>query len=189
MPYPEQFAGFQVNGPDTWLEFHKNEIQPKPFGDYDVDIKIECCGVCGSDVHTLNGGWGEQKYPLAVGHGRRGPSPALPLSSPPLGHKHPTQQLMTIDTTSCRNRRDGPPRGTQGDADQGGPAGGRGRAELLVPGLPPVQERQRDVLQETARHIRRRVARHRHRLAGRLLLPREDARALVCLLSRHLGLV
>ncbi len=70
MPYPDQFTGFQVNGPSTWLEFHKNEFQPKPFGDYDVDIQIECCGVCGSDVHTLNGGWGEQKYPLAVGHGR-----------------------------------------------------------------------------------------------------------------------
>jgi alcohol dehydrogenase (NADP+) len=25
--------------------------------------------VCGSDVHTINGGWGEQKFPLAVGHG------------------------------------------------------------------------------------------------------------------------
>lgn len=69
MPYPEKFTGFQVNGPDTWLEFHKNEFQPKPFGDYDIDIKIECCGVCGSDVHTINGGWGEQKFPLAVGHG------------------------------------------------------------------------------------------------------------------------
>jgi alcohol dehydrogenase (NADP+) len=69
MPYPDKFTGFQVNGPDTWLEFHKNEFQPKPFGDYDVDIQIECCGVCGSDVHTLNGGWGEQKFPLAVGHG------------------------------------------------------------------------------------------------------------------------
>ncbi|KAL1857503.1 hypothetical protein VTK73DRAFT_8076 [Phialemonium thermophilum] len=68
MPYPEKFTGFQVNGPDTWLEFHKNEFQPRPFGDYDVDIKIECCGVCGSDVHTISGGWGEQHFPLAVGH-------------------------------------------------------------------------------------------------------------------------
>ncbi|EPE10812.1 nadp-dependent alcohol dehydrogenase 6 [Ophiostoma piceae UAMH 11346] len=68
MPYPEQFTGFQVNGPETWTEFHKNEFQPKPFGDYDVDVKIEACGVCGSDVHTINGGWGAQNFPLAVGH-------------------------------------------------------------------------------------------------------------------------
>jgi alcohol dehydrogenase (NADP+) len=69
MPYPEKFTGFQVNGPETWLDFHKNEFDPKPFGDYDVDVKIECCGVCGSDVHTISGGWGEQFFPLAVGHG------------------------------------------------------------------------------------------------------------------------
>jgi alcohol dehydrogenase (NADP+) len=70
MPYPDKFTGFQVNGPETWLEFHKNEFQPKPFGDYDVDVKIECCGVCASDVHTISGGWGKQHFPLAVGHGR-----------------------------------------------------------------------------------------------------------------------
>jgi hypothetical protein len=40
MVYPDTFTGFQVNGPETWTEFHKNEFQPKPFGDYDVDIKI-----------------------------------------------------------------------------------------------------------------------------------------------------
>jgi hypothetical protein len=40
MVYPDTFTGFQVNGPETWTEFHKNEVQPKPCGDYDVDIKI-----------------------------------------------------------------------------------------------------------------------------------------------------
>lgn len=74
MPYPDTFTGFQVHSADTWTEFHKNEFQPKPFGDYDVDIKIECCGVCGSDVHTLSGGWGPQHYPLAVGHGESKPT-------------------------------------------------------------------------------------------------------------------
>lgn len=56
----------------------------------DVDVKIEACGVCGSDVHTVSGmfsssnllastdnnlyagGWGEQKFPLCVGHGMHG---------------------------------------------------------------------------------------------------------------------
>lgn len=69
MGYPETFAGFQVNSPDTWLEFNKNEFQSKPFGDHDVDIKIEACGVCASDIHTISGGWGEQYFPLCVGHG------------------------------------------------------------------------------------------------------------------------
>ena len=82
MPYPEKFTGFQVDGPDTWLEFHKNEFQPKPFGDYDVDVKIECCGVCGSDVHTITGGWGEQHFPLAVGHGTRAPCQEVTNTEP-----------------------------------------------------------------------------------------------------------
>ncbi|KAL9948170.1 hypothetical protein D7B24_005514 [Verticillium nonalfalfae] len=68
MPYPEKFTGFQVKGADTWQEFHKQEFDAKPFGDYDIDIKIECCGVCSSDVHTVRGDWGAQPYPLAVGH-------------------------------------------------------------------------------------------------------------------------
>lgn len=66
---PEKFVGFQILDPNKWTEFHKNELTPKPFGDYDVDIKIQACGVCASDLHTVSGGWGEQHFPLCVGHG------------------------------------------------------------------------------------------------------------------------
>lgn len=38
----------------------------------DVDIKVEACGICGSDVHTISGGWGSQHFPLCVGHGTSG---------------------------------------------------------------------------------------------------------------------
>lgn len=68
MPEYDKYTGFQVKSPDTWTEFHKNEFDVKPFGDYDVEIKIEACGVCSSDVHTVTGGWGDQHFPLAVGH-------------------------------------------------------------------------------------------------------------------------
>ncbi|KAF8863773.1 GroES-like protein [Acephala macrosclerotiorum] len=68
MVYPETFKGFQIKDPKKWTEFHLNEFQPKPFGDYDVDIKISACGVCASDLHTVSGGWGEQHFPLCVGH-------------------------------------------------------------------------------------------------------------------------
>ncbi|KAI0025011.1 alcohol dehydrogenase-like protein [Xylariomycetidae sp. FL0641] len=68
MSQHDQYEGFQVASPDTWTTFHKNKFDVKPFGDHDVEIKIECCGVCSSDIHTVSGGWGEQKFPLAVGH-------------------------------------------------------------------------------------------------------------------------
>ncbi|KAF7564003.1 hypothetical protein G7046_g95 [Stylonectria norvegica] len=68
MSVPDKFQGFQSPSADRWLEFEKGSWQPRPFGEYDVDIKIECCGVCASDMHTISGDWGGCPYPLAVGH-------------------------------------------------------------------------------------------------------------------------
>lgn len=34
----------------------------------DVAIEILYCGVCHSDLHTVNGDWGQQPYPLVPGH-------------------------------------------------------------------------------------------------------------------------
>ncbi|KAK1759730.1 NADP-dependent alcohol dehydrogenase 6 [Echria macrotheca] len=68
MGYPDSFEGFTVDSAKTWNQFHRSELKPKPFGDSDIDVEIECCGVCGSDVHTVTGGWGEFEGPLCVGH-------------------------------------------------------------------------------------------------------------------------
>lgn len=68
MGYPDTFTGFCVAGPKTWDQFSKSELKPKPFGPHDIDVEIDCCGVCGSDVHSVTGGWGEFTGPLCVGH-------------------------------------------------------------------------------------------------------------------------
>ncbi|KAK0708117.1 alcohol dehydrogenase GroES-like domain-containing protein [Lasiosphaeris hirsuta] len=68
MGYPDTFEGFCVDSPQSWNKFHKAELIPKPFDDSDIDVQIECCGVCGSDVHTVTGGWGDFEGPLCVGH-------------------------------------------------------------------------------------------------------------------------
>lgn len=68
MGYPDTFTGFCVDSPDSWNKFHKSELTPKPFGDHDIDVQIDACGVCGSDVHTVTGGWGPFEGPLCVGH-------------------------------------------------------------------------------------------------------------------------
>jgi len=57
-----------VTDSKTWSTFHKQEFKLKPFEDHDIDIAIDACGVCGSDVHTITGGWGEAPLPLCVGH-------------------------------------------------------------------------------------------------------------------------
>lgn len=33
-----------------------------------IDIAIEVCGICSSDVHTITGGWGDIHTPLVSGH-------------------------------------------------------------------------------------------------------------------------
>jgi len=68
MGYPDTFEGFVIDSHDNWSDFKKQEFKAKPFEEYDIDIKIDACGVCGSDVHTITGGWGETPLPICVGH-------------------------------------------------------------------------------------------------------------------------
>lgn len=59
-----------------WVGHDKNcignmkweQYTPKKWTETDVEIKIECCGVCASDLHTARSGWGPTRYPCLVGH-------------------------------------------------------------------------------------------------------------------------
>ena len=68
MGYPETATGFAIKDQKKWTEFEKYEYPLKKFEDRDIDVAIDCCGVCASDVLTINGGWGECPLPLVVGH-------------------------------------------------------------------------------------------------------------------------
>ena len=43
-------------------------IERRSLGEHDVLIAIEFAGICHSDIHTVNGDWGEQPYPVVPGH-------------------------------------------------------------------------------------------------------------------------
>lgn len=63
-PYPtEGMAGYSPTGPLKALKFQRRSLGPK-----DVAIRIDYCGVCHSDIHTIRGDWGKIQYPLVVGH-------------------------------------------------------------------------------------------------------------------------
>src|SRR2546426_6906669 len=63
-PYPtEGMAGYSATGPLKLLKFQRRALGPK-----DVAIRIDYCGVCHSDIHTIRGGWGKMQYPQIVGH-------------------------------------------------------------------------------------------------------------------------
>jgi uncharacterized zinc-type alcohol dehydrogenase-like protein len=42
--------------------------EPVPLGPHDVEIEIEYCGICHSDLHLIDGDWGNSQYPLVPGH-------------------------------------------------------------------------------------------------------------------------
>lgn len=58
----------------------------EPLG-HDVDVEVAHCSVCHSDVHLLDGDWGEVKRPLIPGHEvvgrvvRRGPDATTPIGA------------------------------------------------------------------------------------------------------------
>ncbi|WP_029261309.1 MULTISPECIES: NAD(P)-dependent alcohol dehydrogenase [unclassified Microbacterium] len=46
----------------------KTVIERRELGPSDVLIDIAFAGICHSDIHTVRGDWGPQRYPLAPGH-------------------------------------------------------------------------------------------------------------------------
>ncbi|PYI68663.1 hydroxyacid dehydrogenase [Arthrobacter livingstonensis] len=47
---------------------HPGTIERREPGPGDVEIAIDFCGLCHSDVHTIRSEWGPAKYPLVPGH-------------------------------------------------------------------------------------------------------------------------
>ena len=58
--------GYAAHSSDAHMvpyHFERRELRPN-----DVAIEILYCGVCHSDLHTVNGDWGDQPYPVVPGH-------------------------------------------------------------------------------------------------------------------------
>ncbi len=57
------YAGTNEKNPLTAWKFER-----RPVGDNDILIDIKFSGICHSDIHTIKGHWGPQKYPQVPGH-------------------------------------------------------------------------------------------------------------------------
>ncbi|KAG6846477.1 hypothetical protein H0H93_013715, partial [Arthromyces matolae] len=44
-----KWRGYAIHDTKHWDKFEVIDFKPKTAGDYDIDIKVEFCGVCGSD--------------------------------------------------------------------------------------------------------------------------------------------
>ncbi len=58
--------GYACKGKGLPLELW--EYPAAPLRPSDVHIEISHCGICHSDIHTLDSGWGPTTYPVIVGH-------------------------------------------------------------------------------------------------------------------------
>ncbi len=57
---------YAAPGPGARLE--PFEFDPGPLGPGEVEIEVEHCGICYSDVNMINDDWGMTEYPLVPGH-------------------------------------------------------------------------------------------------------------------------
>ncbi|CEG80613.1 hypothetical protein RMATCC62417_14918 [Rhizopus microsporus] len=62
----DTFHGWAAVSKDKPLEWM--ELPLRAPDDDTVDMKITHCGICGSDIHTQDSGWGETDYPCVTGH-------------------------------------------------------------------------------------------------------------------------
>jgi len=44
------------------------EYEPEKLKSNEVNIKVESCGICHSDISAIDGSWGISKYPMVAGH-------------------------------------------------------------------------------------------------------------------------
>ncbi len=48
--------------------FEPYEFEPSPLGADEVEVKVDACGLCHSDLSMLDNDWGQTKYPFVGGH-------------------------------------------------------------------------------------------------------------------------
>lgn len=48
------------------LEFFEYDLGP--LGDHQVEVNVDYCGICHSDLHMIDNSWGMSMYPLVPGH-------------------------------------------------------------------------------------------------------------------------
>jgi uncharacterized zinc-type alcohol dehydrogenase-like protein len=63
MPPIKAYAAKSAGAPLEPFEF-----TPKPLGDEEVDVAVDYCGICHSDLSMIHNHWGMAQFPLVPGH-------------------------------------------------------------------------------------------------------------------------
>lgn len=94
----KSFAAEKAGSPLVPYEFDAGDLQPE-----DVEVNVEYCGICHSDLSMIDNDWGRSQYPLVAGHEIIGRISALGNESKTKGLK--VGQLVGIGwtATSCQH--------------------------------------------------------------------------------------
>lgn len=57
------WAAVAAGKPLELIEYHPGELRPEQ-----VELKVESCGICHSDLSMIDNSWGNSTYPLVPGH-------------------------------------------------------------------------------------------------------------------------
>ncbi|MCU4676503.1 NAD(P)-dependent alcohol dehydrogenase [Catenovulum sp. 2E275] len=57
------YAAFEAKG-----QLKEYSYEPGSLNHHDVEIEVDYCGICHSDISMLNNEWGMSQYPLVAGH-------------------------------------------------------------------------------------------------------------------------
>mgnify|MGYP001184826703 FL=1 len=71
--YPNEFKGFAVADPSKWNTPELISYQPKKLGEADVDIEIECNGICYSDLSVVKNKWMNDNHSMKCHTSKYGP--------------------------------------------------------------------------------------------------------------------
>jgi uncharacterized zinc-type alcohol dehydrogenase-like protein len=66
------YAAYEPNA-----ELKPFEYDPGPLGDDEVEIEVQYCGICYSDLSMIDNDWGMSQFPIVPGHEVVGPISAL----------------------------------------------------------------------------------------------------------------
>ncbi len=53
---------------EEYNRFVYRDTQTPDIGDNDVLIRVRACGICGSDIHGMDGSTGRRQPPVIMGH-------------------------------------------------------------------------------------------------------------------------
>ncbi|HBX8221440.1 TPA: alcohol dehydrogenase, partial [Klebsiella pneumoniae] len=59
----KSYAAKEAGADLSLWEYDAGELQPE-----DVEVEVEYCGICHSDLSMIDNEWGMSSYPLVAGH-------------------------------------------------------------------------------------------------------------------------